>query len=71
MNSISIQIRETRQNIIDVLNKSNIHPEILSMIIGDIYKEILSLAEHQYFKEKKEMSNKIEESTNEIIHEHE
>jgi hypothetical protein len=39
----SLIIEETRQNIIDAINKSNLHPSIMEMIIKDIYLEVSRL----------------------------
>lgn len=58
---ISIIIQETKQALADVINKSNLHPAIIELIIKDIYLEVcqLNLANtakenEQYLKESTE-----------------
>ena len=63
---ITIQIEDTRQAIIDVVNNSNLHPFILDTILQGIYNEIHMLYRNQVSQEKMEYRNSQdnEESSN-------
>ena len=45
---ISILLRETRNNIIDVLNNSNLQIDILTFIVRDILSDLQLQAEQEY-----------------------
>ena len=70
----SLIIEETRQNIIDAINKSNLHPSVMEMIVKDIYFEVSRLSaetikkeEQQFFKEFEKIANN--EMTNKDLEE--
>lgn len=58
----SLIIEETKQNLIDVINKSNLHPSVMEMIIKDIYFEVNRLSTETIKREEQQF---LKESTNE------
>lgn len=56
----SIIVEETKQQLADVINQSNLHPSIIEMIIKDIYWEVNRLNIETTTKEKEHY---LQEST--------
>ena len=36
----SLMVQETKQELVDIINKSNLHPSIIELIVKDIYWEV-------------------------------
>lgn len=45
---LSVLIRETRTNISNVVNESNLPPDILVPIVKDLYMRLCDIAEERY-----------------------
>lgn len=58
----SIMVQETKQELVDIINKSNLHPSVIEMIVKDIYWEVNRLNIETTKKEKEQF---MKESTNE------
>lgn len=58
----SLIIQETRQELIDVINNSNLHPSIMEMIIKDIYLEVNRLNVETIKNEKEQFMKVMKES---------
>ena len=50
----SLIIQETKQELIDVINNSNLHPSVIEMIVKDIYLEVNRLNAETIKKEKEQ-----------------
>ena len=50
----SLMVQETKQELVDVINKSNLHPSVMEMIIKDIYWEVNQLNIETLKKEKEQ-----------------
>lgn len=50
----SLIIQETKQELIDVINNSNLHPSVVEMIVKDIYLEVNRLNVETTKKEKEQ-----------------
>lgn len=61
---ISVMIQEMKNDVLYAVTKHNLHPSITRMVIGDIYREICTVADHQYLQEREtyENANKTEET---------
>lgn len=58
-------IEETRNNIINILNESKLHPSILELIMKDIMNDVINASTRIKNKELEEYNNKvIEEAKN-------
>ena len=57
----SLIINETKQELVDVINQSGLHPSIIEMIIKDIYWEVHRLNIETTTKEKEHY---LQEPTN-------
>lgn len=64
----SIIVEETKQELISVINKSNLHPTALEMIVKDIYLEINRLSTETKTKEREQyiQASLVEASQNAI-----
>lgn len=61
----SLLIQETRNNIINILNESKLHPSILELIIKDIMNDVTNASTRVKNKELEEYNNKVlEEAKN-------
>ena len=61
----SLLIQETRNNIINILNESKLHPSILELIMKDIMNDVTNASTRIKNKELEEYNNKvIEEAKN-------
>lgn len=61
----SLLIQETRNNIINILNESKLHPSILELIMKDIMNDVINASTRIKNKELEEYNNKvIEEAKN-------
>ena len=59
---ISIVIDETRKSIVDIINKSKLHPSIVELMLKGIYLEATMLSNEVSQREKEiYYNNKIEE----------
>lgn len=56
---ITIIIQETKDQLIGIINASNLPPVILEPVVRDIYNEINTLTKMQYEKDLKEYHNKL------------
>lgn len=68
--TLSIVIEETRNSIVDIINKSKLHPSIIELMLKGMYLEALMLANEVSQQERetfdglvKEANNELEEST--------
>lgn len=55
----SLLIQETRNNIINILNESKLHPSILELIMRDIMNDVTNASTRVKNKELKEYNNKV------------
>lgn len=69
---ISMTIEETRNLIIDIINRSKLHPSIIELMLKGIYleanilsNEILQRERELYFDGQKETNDELKEPTNE------
>lgn len=62
---ISIVISEAKANIIDVINKQNLSPSILELILKSIYMDIVELERQELLVDKKKYENSIKLDTEE------
>lgn len=61
----SLLIQETRNNIINILNESKLHPSILELIMKDIMNDVTNASAIVKNKELEEYNNKVlEEAKN-------
>lgn len=60
---ISVMIHDARVEIIDAINRQNLHPAILLPIIESIYMDVSKTAEVQYKNEKKEYEKSLEKES--------
>ena len=61
----SLLIQETRNNIINILNESKLHPVILELIMKDIMNDVTNASTRIKNKEIEEYNNKVlEEAKN-------
>lgn len=61
----SLLIQETRNNIINILNESKLHPSILELIMKDIMNDVTNASTRVKNKELEEYNNKVlEEAKN-------
>lgn len=61
----SLLIQETRNNIINILNESKLHPSILELIMRDIMNDVTNASTRVKNKELEEYNNKVlEEAKN-------
>lgn len=61
----SLLIQETRNNIINILNESKLHPSILELIMKDIMNDVTNASARVKNKELEEYNNKVlEEAKN-------
>lgn len=61
----SLLIQEARNNIINILNESKLHPSILELIMKDIMNDVINASTRIKNKELEEYNNKvIEEAKN-------
>lgn len=61
----SLLIQETRNNIINILNESKLHPSILELIMKDIMNDVTNASTRIKNKELEEYNNKVlEEAKN-------
>lgn len=58
----SLIIEETKQELIDVINNSNLHPSIMEMIVKDIYLEVNRLNVETTKNEKEQFMKVMKES---------
>ncbi len=58
MEEIILKERETRENIVDVVNKSNLPAFILKNIIKDLYEQINQIEQQQYTEALKNKEDK-------------
>lgn len=56
---ISLIIKETKTELIDICNKSGLPPVLLDMILQGIYFEVHALAERQMSTDEKEFSKNL------------
>ena len=59
----SLLIQETRNNIINILNESKLHPSILELIMKDIMNDVINASTRIKNKELEEYNNKVIEET--------
>lgn len=59
----SLLIQETRNNIINILNESKLHPSILELIMKDIMNDVTNASTRIKNKELEEYNNKVLEET--------
>lgn len=59
----SLLIQETRNNIINILNESKLHPVILELIMKDIMNDVTNASTRVKNKELEEYNNKVLEET--------
>lgn len=57
---MSILIEETKQELIDVVNRCKLHPSIIELIIKDVYWEINQIKINTIAKEQKMMQESTE-----------
>ena len=62
---ISMMIQETKQSLAEVINKSNLHPSIIELIVKDMYVEICQLNIANTAREKEQYLKESEEPTKE------
>lgn len=55
----SLLIQETRNNIINILNESKLHPSILELIMKDIMNDVTNASTRIKNKELEEYNNKV------------
>ena len=67
----SIIVEETKQELIKVINKSNLHPTALEMIVKDIYLELNRLSTETKTREREQyiQASLVEASQNAIENE--
>lgn len=68
MNKLILKERETRENIVSIINQSDLPAFILKAIVKDLYEQLQTIEQQQYnlAKEKEEKEiNKIKEENNE------
>lgn len=64
----SLIVEETKQELINIINKCNLHPSIVEMIIKEIYLEVNRLNTETKIKEKEQyLRNSLIESSQETI----
>lgn len=63
---LTMTIKETQKNIVDICNKSGLPPIILDLIMQNIYSEIRSIAENQAIEEEKAYAESIKEEENKV-----
>lgn len=50
----SLMVQETKQELVNIINKSNLHPSVIEMIVKDIYWEVNRLNIETTKKEKEQ-----------------
>ena len=60
---LSIMIRNTKQELVSVINNSGLHPDILLSITKELYDAVSTEAERQYKIELEEYNKQTEEDT--------
>lgn len=58
----SLMVQETKQELVDIINKSNLHPSVIEMIVKDIYWEVNRLNIETLKKEKEQFIKESDES---------
>lgn len=66
---ISIAIEETRDSIVDIINKSKLHPSIIELMLKGIYLEATMLANEVSNREKQQYFDGRIEKTNDELEE--
>ena len=64
---ITMIIKETKKNLINVCNESGLSPAILDLIVQGLYSEVHSLADKQSIEEEMAYARAIEESLKETV----
>lgn len=58
----SLMVQETKQELVDIINKSNLHPSVIEMIVKDIYWEVNRLNIETLKKEKEQFIKESDEN---------
>lgn len=64
--TLSIVIEETRNSIVDIINKSKLHPSIIELMLKGMYLEALMLANEVSQQERKTFDGLVKEANNEL-----
>ena len=67
---ISMTIEETKNLIIDIINRSKLHPSVIELLLKGLYleasmlsNEVLQMERKQYFDGQNESNNELKEPT--------
>lgn len=55
----SLIVEETKEELINVINKSNLHPSAMEMILKEIYMEINRLKNETMIREKEQFAEEM------------
>lgn len=58
---ITLQVNDTKNAIISILNESNLHPILMEQIMNEIHTEVTNVLNHTIQKEKDEYEKSLEE----------
>lgn len=60
---ITLQVNDTKNAIISILNESNLHPILMEQIMNEIHTEVTNVLNQTFKKEKEEYEKSLEEKT--------
>jgi hypothetical protein len=63
---LSIIIEQTKQEIVNTLNNSHLHPSIMEMIMSVLYSEVKHIADEELYKERQKLMTQTPIHTNDI-----
>lgn len=58
---ITLQVNDTKNAIVSILNESNLHPILMEQIMNEIHTEVTNVLNHTTQKEKDEYEKSLEE----------
>lgn len=58
---ITVQVNDTKNAIISILNESNLHPILMEQIMNEIHTEVTNVLNQIIKKEKEEYEKSLEE----------
>lgn len=56
---LSIIIEQTKQEIVNTLNNSHLHPSIMEMIMSVLYSEVKHIADEELYKERQKLMTQV------------
>ena len=58
---ITLRIKEFKQELVDLINKSNLHPYIKEGVVKDLHEQLVVVLEKQAQAEEEEYENSLKE----------